>query len=81
MYIHRHWTTHGKYYLKKCAEHKIEPNKAAVPSKVAQESNELGLVQPTINDFIKSAPKWSKEGLLEHLVDFVVSGDQVCYFT
>ena len=33
--------------------------------------------QHDLDGFIKSVPKWSKEGLLEHIVDFVVSDDQV----
>lgn len=33
--------------------------------------------QQNLDGFLKSVPKWSKEGLLEHIVDFVVSDDQV----
>lgn len=77
MYIHRHWKMHGDYYLEKCAERKIEPNKAALPSKDGRDADEPEWVQPSIGNFVKSIPKWSKEGLLEHVVDFVVSGDQV----
>jgi hypothetical protein len=33
--------------------------------------------QHNLDGFVKSVPKWSKEGLLEHIVDFVVSDDQI----
>lgn len=36
--------------------------------------------QKSLAGFVKVVPKWSKEGLLEHLIDFVVSDDQVCFF-
>ena len=35
-------------------------------------------LQKKLDGFFKSTPKWSKEGLLEHIIDFVVSDDQVC---
>ncbi|PPQ85072.1 hypothetical protein CVT26_005196 [Gymnopilus dilepis] len=33
-------------------------------------------MQKNLDGFVKSVPKWSKEGLLEHIIDFVVSDDQ-----
>jgi len=71
-----HWETHGQIYLEKCEGLKIEPNPNKLPT-ATKDATKTDLVQLSIDSFVKSVPKWSKEGLLEHIVDFVVSGDQV----
>ena len=68
--------THGETYLKKCNELEIEPNPAALPQ--VDEPLEAVSSQQSLDGFVKTVPKWSKEGLLEHIIDFVVSDDQVC---
>jgi hypothetical protein len=48
---------------------------------------ELGDVPPTalshtqskLDSFVKSTSKWTKEGLLDHIIEFVVSEDQVSH--
>jgi hypothetical protein len=62
-------------YLKKCKELEIDPVPAALPK--ADEPLEASSTQQSLDGFVKPMPKWSKEGLLEHLIDFVVSDDQV----
>lgn len=57
----------------------FEPVLAALPPHSKGLADFDGLsVQGTLDGFAKPVPKWSKEGLLEHIVDFVVSDDQVC---
>ena len=70
--------THGKIYLEKCKEVGMEPVAAALP----QQSQDLASLQDSqanLDGFVKSVPKWSKEGLLEHIINLVVSDDQVCF--
>ena len=43
----------------------------------AQEGASLQDSQANLDGFVKSVPKWSKEGLLEHIIDLVVSDNQV----
>ena len=74
--FYRNFTTHGKIYLEKCKEIGMEPVAAALPQQ-PQESASLQDSQANLDGFVKSVPKWSKEGLLEHIIDLVVSDDQV----
>jgi hypothetical protein len=74
--FYRNFTTHGKVYLEKCKEVDMEPVAAALPQK-SQDSTSLQDSQANLDGFVKSVPKWSKEGLLEHIIDLVVSDDQV----
>jgi len=55
----------------------VEPLPTALPPQENSGLPEDSLSQQSIDGFAKSIPKWSKEGLLEHIVDFVVSDDQV----
>jgi hypothetical protein len=77
MFCFRNWKTHGEMYLKKCKELEIEPVKTALP----ELCKELGQVKmsshPNLDGFVNSVPKWSKEGLLEHILDFIALKDQV----
>ena len=49
---------------------------AALPQQ-SQDSASLQDSQVNLDGFVKSVPKWSKEGLLEHIIDLIVSDDQV----
>ncbi len=75
---YRNWSTHGETYLAKCKELNFTPVSAALPEQ-QDSSGDLNeeSTQQNLDGFVKSVPKWSKEGLLEHIVDFVVSDDQV----
>ena len=77
---YRNWSTHGKTYLAKCKELNFTPVSTALP----EQQDGLGdlneeSTQQNLDGFVKSILKWSKEGLLEHIVDFVVSDDQVTF--
>ena len=77
--FYRNFMTHGKIYLEKCKEVGIEPVMAALP----QQSQELASLQDSqanLDGFVKSVPKWLKEGLLEHIIDVVVSNNQVHFY-
>lgn len=66
---------HYEKYLELCEANKIEPSERC---KIGD--TETGSVQLSINSFtvpIVKKPKWPKEGLLAHYVEFVVSDDQV----
>ncbi|KAF8801154.1 hypothetical protein BYT27DRAFT_7262185 [Phlegmacium glaucopus] len=69
-HISRNWESHGEQYLKKCKASKIEPHPRALAIKIEEEQEEK------IDGFLKPAPKWTKEGLLEHIIEFVVVDDQ-----
>lgn len=45
-----------------------------------QMSSGTDTVQLTLGGFIESVPQWSKDGLLDHIVEFVIEDDQVCFF-
>jgi hypothetical protein len=64
--------------MRKCAVKKIEPNPRALPAKSVQETAETQMLQEKIDTF--AVPKWSKEGLLEHIIEFIVTDDQVSIF-
>jgi hypothetical protein len=77
--FYRNFTTHGKVYLEKCKEAGIKPVAAALGQQ-SQVSASLQDAQANIDGFVKSVPKWSKEGLLEHIIDLVVSDNQVSFY-
>lgn len=62
--------------MKKCTKKKIKPHPRALPPKSVQE--ETAEVQEKIDSFV--VPKWSKEGLLEHIIEFIVTDDQVSIY-
>ena len=76
MFDIRFWVSHGDLYLKKCQELKIQPNPRVLPE---PEDGKSADQQTSLHSFIQvtSNVKWSKRGLLEHILQFVVSGDQV----
>ena len=74
--FYRNFMTHGKVYLEKCKEIDMEPVMAALPQQ-SQDSASLQDLQANLDGFVKSVHKWSKEGLLEHIINLVVSDDQV----
>jgi hypothetical protein len=73
------WNTHGERYLKGCKAAgltpKVKPSQAATVIELDDDGNE---VQATLDMFIQPTPKWTKEGLLDHIVEYIVSNDMVC---
>jgi hypothetical protein len=43
-----------------------------------EEQNSGQLKDGDISAFMQLSPKWSKEGLLEHIIELVVVEDKVC---
>src|ERR1700678_10919 len=68
-------------YMKKCKELKIEPNPRALPKPEDDRPSDM-TKQASLDGFVQgvASVKWSKEGLLEHILNFVVSDDQVSRF-
>ncbi|RDB19238.1 hypothetical protein Hypma_013493 [Hypsizygus marmoreus] len=75
MHIAWSWKTHGSIYLEKCDALGIKPNDHACPVE-DDDDDEQGPQQAKLDGFVRSTPKWTKEGLLEHIVQFVVEDDQ-----
>ncbi|KAF5313763.1 hypothetical protein D9619_013714 [Psilocybe cf. subviscida] len=75
-HVCKYFDKHGEYYLKKCQELDIEPNASCIPEGGVQTSPGTDTVQLTLGGFIESVPRWSKDGLLDHIVEFVVEDDQ-----
>ena len=47
---------------------------------VDERTSAIGGAQASLDGFVQPVAKWSKEGLLEHIVEFVVQEDQVRFF-
>src|SRR5882724_5041136 len=65
-------------YIQKCQELEVYPNPHALPKPDTEHT--IGLSkQGSLNSFIEATPniKWSRQGLLEHIIDFIISDDQV----
>lgn len=62
-------------YIQKCRELQITPDQRALP----KQETEKPEAQTSLDGFVETTPnvKWSRQGLLEHILDFVVSDDQV----
>ncbi|KIJ96422.1 hypothetical protein K443DRAFT_10649 [Laccaria amethystina LaAM-08-1] len=65
-------------YLAKCKELQIEPNPRGKPKSEDDKPSD-GTRQTSLDGFVQgvASVKWSKEGLIEHILDFVVSDDQL----
>jgi len=73
--ICRHWDTHGNTYKKKCEEQGINMYPSVEPEASPDEGQ---LRDSTITSFLQPKPvKWTKEGLLEHIVELIVVEDKV----
>ena len=57
----------------------MEPVMVALPRQ-SQDSAPVQYSQANLDSFMKSVPKWLKEGLLEHIINFVMSDDQVHFY-
>jgi hypothetical protein len=77
----RNWSSHGEMYLQKCRELEIDPDERALPKPETEKPAGLSK-QASLDSFVEAPPnvKWSRQGLLEHIMDFVISDDQVNTF-
>ena len=69
------WVSHGETYLAKCQAKGITPHPRAVAQ--SEKPSDEHMEQQTIEGFLKPVSKWSREGLLEHLVEYIATEDQV----
>src|ERR1700678_4629730 len=67
--------------MKRCKELEIEPNPRAFPKPEDDRPSDT-TKQASLDGFVQGvvSVKWSKEGLLKHILNFVVSDDQVSRF-
>jgi len=73
--ISSNWDTHGNTYKTKCEEQGIAMYPGVEPS---PKHTTEGPQNVKITPFMQSKPpKWTKEGLLEHIVELVVLEDKV----
>jgi hypothetical protein len=72
----RHWSTHKAKYLAGCQSEQVEPNQRIMSAvtKTGEGIKEQGSLEGWT---IPKAPLWSKEGLMEHIIELVVVDDQV----
>lgn len=87
-HIARSGGTHWVRYRDGCQALNIDINERAVPDEIknsdkdSSEPNESNDIQATLDGhFTKQlqAPEWTKDGLLEYIVKFVATTDQVFY--
>jgi hypothetical protein len=71
------WNTHGKTYKMECCE---EEGIAMYPGvEPMQDPATEGQKNAQITTFMRAKPsKWTKEGLLEHIIELIVVEDKVC---
>ena len=72
--LSRAWDTHGDIYLKKCKEAGVDPHPRAIGSD--KNDKNATLKQGNLDSFMQRMPTWTKQGLMEHIVQFVVADDQ-----
>ena len=63
-------------YLAGCQSEQVEPNKC-IMSAVTKTGEEIKEQESLEGWTILKAPLWSKEGLMEHIIELVVVDDQV----
>jgi hypothetical protein len=69
------WASHGETYLTKCQAKGITPHPCALAP--SDKPSDKCTEQQSIEGFLKPVPKWSRESLLEHLVEYIVTEDEV----
>src|SRR5882724_9831588 len=77
-FLYTHWSSHGNMYIQKCQELEVNPNPHALPKPDTEHTKGLSK-QGSLNSFIEATPniKWSRQGLLEHIIDSIISDNQV----
>jgi hypothetical protein len=71
----RNWSTHKAQYLEGCKKNKVEPNDRVMSAN----GDRPGLLQQGSLEgwTVTKPPQWSKQGLMEHIIELVVVDDQV----
>ena len=74
----RYWSTHKNLYLAGCEHEGVEPNQCILSAVKRAEQGTIPQGQGSLEEWTaKKIPKWSKDGLMEHIVELVVVDDQV----
>ncbi len=55
------------------------PNHMAVPKATVGEADDEDRPSATLDGFIKKVPKWSRQDLLDHIIELIVSDNQVSH--
>jgi hypothetical protein len=65
-------------YIQKCQELEVVPDPHALPKLETERAKGLSK-QASLDSFVEATPniRWSRQGLLELIMDFVISDDQV----
>ena len=74
----RYWSTHKNRYLAGCTHKGVEPNQCVLSAVKWVEQGTITQGQGSLEEWTaQKIPKWSKDGLMEHIVEFVIVDDQV----
>jgi hypothetical protein len=72
---YNNWESHGETYLTKCQAKGITPHPHVLAH--SDKPSDKCTEQQSIEGFLKPVPKWSQKGLLEHLVEYIVTEDEL----
>ncbi|KAH9168616.1 hypothetical protein EDB89DRAFT_1909195 [Lactarius sanguifluus] len=67
--------THREVYLKRCKEAGVDPHLRAIGND--DNDKNMTLTQVNLDGFMQRIPTWSKQGLMEHVIQFVVEDNQL----
>ena len=73
----RKWSTHGDIYLEGCKKADIEPNFRALPKNTENGTKVSTNESEFIMKFVQATPKWTSEGLLDHIIEPFVSNGPI----
>jgi hypothetical protein len=78
----RQWDTHKERYMAGCRREQVEPNQRVMRA-VEKPAEVPGLQeQRTLEGWsVAKESRWSKQGLMEHIIELVVVDDQVRHAT
>jgi hypothetical protein len=74
----RQWNTHGEQYLAGCQCEEVEPNERVLSAVTEAAEGSKPQEQRMLEGWaVVKMPQWSRDGLMEHIVELVVVDDQV----
>jgi hypothetical protein len=68
--------SHGPVYVAKCKDMGIVPNMLAILEE-NDDIRDTGLQQGKLDGFMRPNPTWTKEGLIDHVIELIVVEDEV----
>jgi hypothetical protein len=72
----RYFGSHGPIYLAKCKAAGVTPNAFAIPEG-GHDMAGVGFQQAKLNSFVQQTPTWTKEGLVDHVIELIAMEDEV----